>query len=246
MSTRALVVSWSLVGVFVVVLALGYIMRWSWTGFRQDRQLWDLLHLIVLPAVLVTLPLWYRTRVQGKFAWRAVFAAVSVVFAVLIIGGYGLGWTWTGFAGNTLWDWLELLALPVVVALLPLWVETHRRLEARWRITLGLFAFALTITIIGGYGLGWTWTGFEGNTLLQWVRMLFVPFVLPASIAWYSTQARLQHAEEQAAARLIAVAPVPVATKAPSLPPRTHRVSERKGRRCWRSSYDDRFGRGQR
>jgi len=35
MSTRAVVLSWSLVGVFIIVLAVGYIMRWSWTGLGR-------------------------------------------------------------------------------------------------------------------------------------------------------------------------------------------------------------------
>jgi hypothetical protein len=37
------------------------------------------------------------------------------VFAVVAIGGYVWKWGWTGFEGNTLWDWLHLLFLPVVV-----------------------------------------------------------------------------------------------------------------------------------
>jgi len=60
-----------------------------------------------------------------------------------------------------------------------------------WRALFAALAVAFAILIIGGYAFGWTWTGFEGNTLLQWVRRLFVPFALPASIACYSTQARL-------------------------------------------------------
>ena len=199
MSTRSMIAIWSLVGCFVVVLAAGYILRWRWTGFEHDRQLWDLLHLIVLPAVLATLPLWYRTRASWKRAWHMVFATTAVAFGVLITGGYAFGWAWTGFQGNTLWDWLELLALPVVVALLPLWIETHRRLEAQWLIAFCVVAAAFAITIVGGYGFGWNWTGFEDNTLLQWVRMLFVPFILPASIAWYSTQANLNARQSEPA-----------------------------------------------
>jgi hypothetical protein len=197
MQTRSVVISWSFIGAFVVVLAAGYIQRWSWTGFRRDRQLWDLLHLIVLPAVLATLPLWYRTRTNWQRAWHLAFGAIAVGLSVVIVGGYSLGWSWTGFQGNTLWDWLELLALPVVVALLPLWFETHRRLEAEWRIGFSVLGAAFAVTIVGGYGLGWSWTGFQGNTLLQWVHMLFVPFILPASIAWYSTQTRLRAEEDE-------------------------------------------------
>ena len=62
-----------------------------------------------------------------------VFGIIAVTFAILVIGGYALNWGWTGFKGNTLWDWLELLALPVVVASLPLWFATNKRLEGGWR-----------------------------------------------------------------------------------------------------------------
>ena len=31
-----------------------------------------------------------------------------------MIGGYALRWTWTGYAGNTLWDWLQLLLVPLL------------------------------------------------------------------------------------------------------------------------------------
>jgi hypothetical protein len=31
-----------------------------------------------------------------------------------VIGGYALGWSWTGYAGNTLWDWLIMLLVPLV------------------------------------------------------------------------------------------------------------------------------------
>jgi hypothetical protein len=36
----------------------------------------------------------------------------------VILGGYEWGWNWTGLHGNTLWDWLHLLLLPVAVPVL--------------------------------------------------------------------------------------------------------------------------------
>ncbi|HET6938879.1 MAG TPA: hypothetical protein VFI19_09750, partial [Nocardioides sp.] len=60
-------------------------------------------------------------------AWRLAIASfLAVVVAVLVWGGYVEGWAWTGLSGDVaLWDWLEALALPVAVGLLPL-VLTHR------------------------------------------------------------------------------------------------------------------------
>jgi hypothetical protein len=188
-------------GIAALAIALigGYAFGWSWTGVTPRDQMWDLLHVIVLPVVLATLPIWYRTRHRWKMEWRAVFGAVGVVFAVLVIGGYTLGWTWTGFQGNTLWDWLELLALPLVVAGLPLWFATHKRFEGRWR-AVGVSGLAVfVVVVIGGYGLDWRWTGFQGNTLWDWIRLLLVPFVLPATLAWFSARSESERLRAPAA-----------------------------------------------
>jgi hypothetical protein len=108
-------------GVLALTIALigGYEFHWSWTGVNPNDQQWDLLHVIVLPVVLATLPIWYRTRQRWMMEWHVVFGIVGLAFVILVVGGYALNWRWTGFQGNTLWDWLELLALPVVVASLP-------------------------------------------------------------------------------------------------------------------------------
>lgn len=186
----------SAIVLFAAVIAGGYAFKWQWTGFTKNNQLWDLLHILVLPVVLATLPLWYRTRARWRVEWRVVLSAVVVAFVVLIIGGYALDWTWTGFEGNTFWDWLELLALPVVVSFLPLWFETHHRLESRWRIALSLVLTAFVVIVIGGYRLHWAWTGFAGNTVRDWLQLLVVPFVLPASLAWFAARREAAQAEE--------------------------------------------------
>jgi hypothetical protein len=55
----------------------------------------------------------------------AIALACSAAFIGIVIGGYLGNWSWTGFRGNTLWDWLHLLLLPlllptvIVPALLP-------------------------------------------------------------------------------------------------------------------------------
>ena len=128
--------------------------------------------------------------------WRWVLAGVVAAFIVLVIGGYTLGWTWTGFPGNTFWDWLELLALPVVVALLPLWFETHATMAREWRLVLGILLVGFVVVVIGGYRLHWAWTGFEGNTFRDWLSLLIVPFLLPASLAWFAARDRARHEAE--------------------------------------------------
>ena len=47
--------------------------------------------------------------------WMLAVTVVAAGIIVLAIGGYFLGWTWTGFEGNTFWDWLSLLITPVTL-----------------------------------------------------------------------------------------------------------------------------------
>jgi hypothetical protein len=90
----------------------------------------------------------------------------ALALALLIVGGYGLSWTWTGFADNgTIWDWLQLLALTAAGS-------------------------ALGLLVIAGYAFDWDGTGFRGNTFWDWLHLLLVPFLLPAAVTWLSARAR--------------------------------------------------------
>ena len=43
-------------------------------------------------------------------------------------------WSWTGLSDNdTLWDWLKLLVLPLSLAALPLWLQSHHRMSVTRR-----------------------------------------------------------------------------------------------------------------
>ncbi|MGH2514144.1 MAG: hypothetical protein ACRDHP_00665, partial [Ktedonobacterales bacterium] len=50
----------------------------------------------------------------------------GLVFVLTIIGGYMFNWGWTGFRGNTLWDWLQLLVLPIVLASGGVWLNVQQ------------------------------------------------------------------------------------------------------------------------
>jgi hypothetical protein len=155
---------------------------WDWTGFPENSDLWDWLHLLVLPFVLLLLPLWVGTHRQLRREWLVGLVTVGVAFAVIVYGGYELGWEWTGFSGNHLWDWLELLVLPFTVALLPVWLGTRRRLSRghlAWAV-VGLALFAALVAC--GYTVPWAWTGFEGNTLWDWIQLVIVPFAIPVAV----------------------------------------------------------------
>ena len=60
-------------------------------------------------------------------------ACIATGWAVTVIGGYALQWNWTGYQGNTLWDWLKLLLLPLVIPtiVLPALARRARALARR-------------------------------------------------------------------------------------------------------------------
>ena len=122
-----------LVAAFAVTIVGGEWLGWTWTGFADNNTVWDWLHLLVLPAVLTAAPVWYSTRRSARVEWRLLFGAIAVAFAVLLVGGYELGWTWTGFDGRTLWDWLELLVLPAAVTAFSIWLALGRRMHRQVR-----------------------------------------------------------------------------------------------------------------
>src|SRR5690348_5787491 len=49
--------------VLTVLLIGGYALHWQWTGFDEYR-LWDWLHLLVQPVMLVLLPVWLKAGAQ--------------------------------------------------------------------------------------------------------------------------------------------------------------------------------------
>ena len=102
-----------LVGFGLFVLA-GYVIPWSWTGFPGNK-LWDWLELLALPVAITLIPVMDEIRLSWTPRDTALAAAGLAVFAGIVIGGYVGHWAWTGFTGNTLWDWLHLLLLPLLL-----------------------------------------------------------------------------------------------------------------------------------
>ena len=168
----------ALVG-FAVLLWGGYGRGWRWTGFGHNATLWDWLHVLALPLALAVAPLWLRHRARLDRTRQVVLASAAVAFAVLVALGYGLDLQWTGFPGNRLWDWLELLVLPLTVALLPVWAELSGGVRRRHLVVASCALAALGIAVVGGYGCQWRWTGFQGNTVFDWLQLFVAPLVLP-------------------------------------------------------------------
>jgi hypothetical protein len=76
--------------------------------------------------------LWRRTRhllrwrpTRTQLLWAGGSAALA--FLIIVICGYLFGWKWTGLPKQTLWDWLQLLIIPAVLAGVGLWFNRQQR-----------------------------------------------------------------------------------------------------------------------
>jgi hypothetical protein len=170
--------------VLVVVIAYGgYGRHWRWIGVNGNTAtLWDWLHLLLLPIAAVTLSLWLRHRPRASGPWGAALGALAIAFVCVVIAGYMVPWGWTGFVGNTLWDWLNLGALPLAVALVPVLLELRTDWGRRHAVGLSIFAVAFIGVVLAGYLAHWRWTGFVGNTVWDWLHLLLLPLLVPAVI----------------------------------------------------------------
>ena len=110
----------------VVVLLGGYVGHWAWTGFDSNDQLWDWMHLLLLPVAFGTFPLWLRFAEDMDSVHRRVLGASALAFMLFVLSGYLIPLLWTGFGGQTLWNWLTLIVLPITLTTVRAWPTTGR------------------------------------------------------------------------------------------------------------------------
>jgi hypothetical protein len=179
---RPVVVTAIVVALAIVVYG-GYGRHWSWIGINgHTATLWDWLHLVLLPIAAVLLPLWLRHRATVDRWIALVAAAVAAVLAVIVLAGYTIPWAWTGFVGNSLWDWLNLAALPLAVGLIPVFLELRSDWGRRHAVVLFAGAAVFLGLVLAGYLASWRWTGFTGNTVWDWLHLLLLPLLVPVAI----------------------------------------------------------------
>ncbi len=112
--TEQKVMAWAFLGVFSLVVLLGYLVPWAWTGF-VGNTLWDWHNLLALPVAVALTPVIGVLKASwDERHWRIVVAGF-LIFLIPLLGGYLGDWRWTGFHGNTLWDWMHLLLLPLLI-----------------------------------------------------------------------------------------------------------------------------------
>ena len=210
--------AYALAAALLVALWGGYARDWQWTGLQANGQLWDWLNLLLLPVVIGTIPLWIQHRHYINRSRHVTYGVVVAAWTGFVIAGYLVPLNWTGFAGQTLWNWFELLLLPAAlaatVALTSMRVPLSKVLRSLRPYHAGIMAALAAgwiATVIGGYALRWTWTGYAGNTLWDWLQLLLLPLLfptilLPALLKWVSGDAagRASEAHEAAMARVAA------------------------------------------
>jgi hypothetical protein len=156
----------------------GYAAGWAWTGLSRQVTLWDWLEGLALPLTVGLVPLLLRQRRRIRPVHTVVGLTALAAFAGLVLAGYLVPWSWTGFTGNTLWDWLTLALLPVVIAASTLW-----RPPRPWRtehiLVLIIAGFDAVALVLAGYLVPWRWTGFTGNTAWDWIKLLMLPVLIP-------------------------------------------------------------------
>ncbi len=170
-----------------VVIVGSYAGGWSWTGLRQNGQVWDWMELLLLPVALGTFPLWLRFAGEMSSARRKALGGAVLAFVGFVLAGYLIPLIWTGFRGRTLWDWLTLIVLPVTITTATVWPKTGRTFRPFYAVTAAVLFVMWIVTVIGGYAGDWTWTGYPNNTLWDWVKLLLGPiaimtFVVPELI----------------------------------------------------------------
>jgi hypothetical protein len=87
-----------------------------------------------------------------------------------------------GFRGNTVWDWLGLVVLPVTLLLMPWFGDLRGDWQRHHTVITAIVLAAFVAVVLGGYLGGWSWTGFTGNTLWDWLHLLLLPLLLPTVI----------------------------------------------------------------
>jgi hypothetical protein len=173
-----------LLGAIAAILLLavlawgGYGLGWRWTGLSSSVTLWDWLEVIALPVTVAVAPLLLRHRRQLSRQHRIALATALVTFGALVSTGYLVPLSWTGFTGNTLWDWLELALLPLVIATASLWAG-REGVHRRHPVTSGVLLAGFAALVMCGYLVPWAWTGFRGNTAWDWIHLLLLPLLVP-------------------------------------------------------------------
>jgi len=171
-------------GLITFLAYAGYVLHWSWIGLNgRSATLWQWLNLVLFPLAIVVVPIVYLRRPTLKMPAKTTLLASAVGAGLFVLASYKAPLRWTGFSGNTLWDWLKLLLPPLAVVSVACAGSLRSVLLSDHGLRLTAMAVALGIPVLGGYLLGWGWTGFAGQTLWDWLRLLLLPVAIPTVVS---------------------------------------------------------------
>ena len=193
---RAGVLVTAAVVALVVIVYGGYGGHWLWTGINiHTASLWEWLKLLLLPVVFALLPLSLGSRRRLQRRARSLVLAGGALFLGVVLAGYLVPWAWTGFVGNRLWEWLNLIALPVAVALVPAYGGLRSSWSRRDSMIVLAGALVFAVIVVCGYVVPWRWTGFTGNTLWDWLHLVLLPLLVPIVVVPVLTPKAVKHIE---------------------------------------------------
>ena len=177
---------------FGVVLWGGYTQGWDWTGISQQDTLWHWMQLLLVPIAFAALPALLRDRSAMHIERKLLMFGLAAAFVAFVIIGYSVPLEWTGFTGNTLWDWLSLLLLPMAIISVR-FLHAERTLNWVHYSSAAVLLAVFCMIVLGGYLVPWDWTGFTGNTFVDWLQLLVLPIlfptvVVPAAAAWLTAK----------------------------------------------------------
>lgn len=87
--------------------------------------------------------------------WILPLTIGALLLAIAIIGTYAFDWTWTGFKGNKLWDWLHLLIVPAALGIASIWLTQQHKWRASWTLVIWSLGLALVLLEIATYAFNW-------------------------------------------------------------------------------------------
>jgi hypothetical protein len=132
-----------------------------------------------------------RALMGNKKVRKYGTSVVAVAALAVLWGGYRLGWSWTGFRKNGLWEWLQLLLVPVALGTIPLWIQDREYISRPRRVAYGVVIVAWTGFVIAGYLIPpLNWTGFQNQKLWDWLNLILLPVALTITMALTSSRVR--------------------------------------------------------
>lgn len=126
--------------------------------------------------------------------WRGLgLGAAALATIVVIVGSFAGHWTWTGFRkSGQVWDWMQLLLLPVALGTFPLWLRFSGEMSRARRKALGAAVLAFVAFVVAGYVVPLRWTGFRGHTLWNWLTLIVLPITITTATVWPKTGRRFR------------------------------------------------------